>query len=293
MTRPGAAGGAELDLGAPVVIGGSGGSGTRLVAALVRSLGVFLGHDLNGANDNLWFTLLMKRPTARASSSPAVAEDGLRLLTKAMTSDDPLNDHELALVEAARTESPRPHGQAWLSLRAEALISRPPPPSGTMWGWKEPNSHIFIDRLVAHYPRLRYIHVVRHGLDMALSSNQQQFENWHRYFDLPAPPTTDPPWPREALRFWAAANHRAIQLGSQLGDRFMLLNYDDLCTDHEQQLPRLARFVLGPGHHDLPDELTSTIAPPESIGRWRSVGLDAFHSHDVARVEAMGFDTAS
>mgnify|MGYP004007565703 CR=1 FL=1 len=45
----------------PVAIGGIGGSGTRLIASVLRDIGFFLGADLNEASDNLWFTLLFKR----------------------------------------------------------------------------------------------------------------------------------------------------------------------------------------------------------------------------------------
>jgi hypothetical protein len=39
----------------------------------------------------------------------------------------------------------------------------------SMWGWKEPNTHVVLDRLWAELPRLKYVHVRRHGLDMAFS----------------------------------------------------------------------------------------------------------------------------
>ena len=46
----------------PVVIGGVGGSGTRVVVEIMRRLGVYTGSDLNKAGDNKWFTLLCKLP---------------------------------------------------------------------------------------------------------------------------------------------------------------------------------------------------------------------------------------
>ena len=46
----------------PVVIGGIGGSGTRVIAEIVALFGFYLGRDLNDASDNLTFTLLFKRP---------------------------------------------------------------------------------------------------------------------------------------------------------------------------------------------------------------------------------------
>lgn len=46
----------------PVAIGGVGGSGTRVFAEILRGFGFYIGDCLNGALDNLWFTLLCKRP---------------------------------------------------------------------------------------------------------------------------------------------------------------------------------------------------------------------------------------
>ena len=45
----------------PVIVGGIGGSGTRLVAGLLQIFGYYIGDDLNDSLDNHWFTLLFKR----------------------------------------------------------------------------------------------------------------------------------------------------------------------------------------------------------------------------------------
>ena len=49
------------DMKGPVVIGGVGGSGTRVIAEILRELKFFIGNDLNGPLDNLTYTLLFKR----------------------------------------------------------------------------------------------------------------------------------------------------------------------------------------------------------------------------------------
>ena len=46
---------------APVVVGGVGGSGTRVVAQLLIELGFDMGSDLNESLDDLGFTALFKR----------------------------------------------------------------------------------------------------------------------------------------------------------------------------------------------------------------------------------------
>ena len=48
----------------PVAIGGVGGSGTRVIAAIVESLGFDPGANLNRPRDDLTFTVLFKRPDA-------------------------------------------------------------------------------------------------------------------------------------------------------------------------------------------------------------------------------------
>jgi hypothetical protein len=44
-----------------IVVGGVGGSATRLVATYLHRMEVFMGHDFNEVHDNLWFTFPFKR----------------------------------------------------------------------------------------------------------------------------------------------------------------------------------------------------------------------------------------
>ncbi|MEZ5283921.1 MAG: hypothetical protein R2712_03745 [Vicinamibacterales bacterium] len=45
-------------------------------------------------------------------------------------------------------------------------------------GLKEPNTHVFLDRLAVVYPDMKCVHVVRNGLDMAFSASQNQLRLW-------------------------------------------------------------------------------------------------------------------
>ena len=45
-------------------------------------------------------------------------------------------------------------------------------------GWKEPNTHIILEKLLIRYPMMKYIHVIRNGLDMAFSTNHNQVLLW-------------------------------------------------------------------------------------------------------------------
>jgi hypothetical protein len=272
-----------------LVIGGLGGSGTRLVAEIARRLRIFIGVHLNNANDNLWFTLLLKRPSVREPAHKNDAHAALDLLTKAMTSGVRLTRPERQLIRAAVSETPRPHDQKRLRHWARTLKRRPNPDSERHvgWGWKEPNSHVFLDHLDDHFPRLRYIHVLRNGLDMAISKNQRQIGNWHRYFGVPAPPPGGPS-PAAALHFWCVANQRAISFAGSLGSRFLCVNYDELCLDPARELPPLLSFIAGDMGAGQMHQLAG-LMKPRSIGRHKELDLSCFDPADLAVVEDLGF----
>ena len=59
-----------------------------------------------------------------------------------------------------------------------------PPASSIGWGWKLPETYLFLPYVKAVFPKVKYIHVIRHGLDMAYSRNQHQFWAWGAYFGI-------------------------------------------------------------------------------------------------------------
>ena len=146
----------------PVVIGGLGGSGTRIFAEVVQTLGVYIGEDLNPQLDNLWFTLLFKRSGAfrsmsrRRLSASTLDRQRLRLLRKAMTrtpSKPSLIEQFsgwLAYRDVRRTghDSEQRGVGAWADERWQRMLLG----SGvgrSAWGWKEPNSHIYLPLLLS------------------------------------------------------------------------------------------------------------------------------------------------
>jgi hypothetical protein len=144
----------------PVAIGGVGGSGTRLVAAILNELGFCLGSDLNTAGDNLWYTLLFVRPNM-VDAPLSEVERRVRLLVHAMTQRGRVSQVDERWLLTLANE-PVPHGQmrqtSWLRERAERLLEAARQDAGTVlnWGWKEPNTHVVLDRLDLLLPRMRY-----------------------------------------------------------------------------------------------------------------------------------------
>lgn len=270
-----------------VAIGGVGGSGTRLIAALVAESGIFIGDDLNDSLDNLAFTLLFKRHDLLSLNEQQVDQD-LALFAASMSGTGrPMAADEAAyLMQLAGTDR-ADHSATWLHERARALVTfsaaaRPVAATVRQWGWKEPNTHILLPALIRNFPALRYIHVVRNGLDMAFSSNQNQLHYWADALLG----ESGMPGPARALAYWCAVQERARTIGASMGDRFLWLDYDQFCLQPEAGLARLQRFLGLPG---ATDAMRAMIAPPKSIGRFRHRDCSMFPARDLDRVARLGF----
>jgi Sulfotransferase family len=277
----------------PIVIGGIGGSGTRVVAEMVRGLGVDLGGDLNASCDNLWATLLLRRPKWYAESRVADVRDvdrALAVLDGATNGRLCVDAGVERLLDGADREL-RGQGlsEEWTRARIESLLEHGR--SGTsapVWGWKEPNSHVYLDVIGRHFADARYVHVIRHGLDMAFSANQWQVQTWGWLFGVAA---DDPIDPATSLDFWLAANRAAIETATRVfGPDFLLVDYDALCADPEHEARRIASFVGGGVTPSTPAPITGPLRAPRSSGRWRRFGTGPFRREQLAQVAAFGFD---
>ncbi len=265
----------------PVAIGGIGGSGTRIGAALLHSVGYYIGDDLNGALDNLWFTLLFKRRSVLLEEAGDFAQ--LAALFFARMAGEAIPERANAVL-ARLVDERIQHDGAWLEARARSF-ARAGSRHGRPWGWKEPNTHVLIDRLLAFDGALRYIHFVRHPLDMALSSNMHQLENWGPVFlDRDVEPS-----PRDALAYWCAAHRRVAQSIARAPARCMMVDYDALCADPERGFARIAMFLNIPPGGEPFANLLDAVHPPPSSGRFRNVPREQFARHDLTYVASLGY----
>jgi hypothetical protein len=272
---------------APVVVGGVGGSGTRLVARILREQGVSLSGELNEALNNLWFSLLFVRRTILLMPPAKVRQlawlftnsmrDGLRVPVELV----PLLD------EAARHDRGPALTRAVLQRSRQSILNREnAPDSANRWGWKQPNSHVMVPLLNQCFSRMKYIYVVRNGLDMAFSGNQNQLT----YFwgDLLLDGDTSPT-PRNALRYWVACYKRIMGDCELLGDRLYILNFDELCNSPAEQIQKLNQFLELDVSRDKLHSLAGSITVPDSCGRYRQRDCGQFDALDIEFLKTLGF----
>lgn len=276
------------DAPAPLAIGGVGGSGTRVVAAAAIALGHDLGADLNPPLDNLGFTLLFKDQALDPRDESAI-DQRVRLLLAASAPGGRLHPDDLSSLDALCRE-PRPapgpveHPVPWLRERADRLRasvhaprSRPGP-----WGWKEPNTHVWLPALMPRLPGLRYVHVVRNGLDMALSANLNQLSFWGEAA-LGRPVRREP---ADALAYWCHVHRRVLDIAPALHDRFLWLDYDALCDDPVAGMARLLAFLGQPP--DRAGELAGMVQPSSGRRRHEGHSLETFDPADLAFLRQLG-----
>lgn len=275
----------------PVAIGGVGGSGTRLVARILAETGCYLGGTLNPALDNLWFSALLRRHAwFRHFPARADIDSALQLFCKAMATGLPgaPEDADQAVLDGVGRELAavdEPYARTLeQALHALAGTEGADPARHLRWGWKEPNTHIFLPNIAEAVPDLRYVHVIRNGLDMAFSENQQQLKNWGAFVLGPESDDPDTPLPVRSLAYWIASNRRAIRLArAAFGANFFLLNYDRLCMAPEETLPGYLEFL---GVHKTADRFAALIAP-SSRSRRETEDLAIFSGDQIQEVEAL------
>lgn len=286
----------------PVAIGGVGGSGTRLVAELLKRVGFFMGCDLNHAGDNEWFTFLFKRPTwfmkCRAENEERIYRS-LQLFESAMTGRPAAKADVIFLLLGAsipmaiRGHDHLGHGKGmWPFRRVKRLLrgSNYDEVSCVGWGWKEPNTHIYLEYLCRHFSGLRYIHVIRNGLDMAYSRNQAQLFNWGWLFGVPRP-LSQADIAKRSLQYWIQANGKALQTGrSLLGSRFYMMNFDELTMNPEREITGLIQFLGLRTDANVVDSLKQLAKIPASRDRYKLHDLSCFSNSEIQAVRDLGFN---
>jgi hypothetical protein len=249
----------------PVVVFGTGGSGTRALQRLLDTAGYFMGTNVNRPGDALdiaWFIRRWVDPyLARSRWVEEMWRGG----------------------EAKRFRSP---GRMAADFRAtiedhrEAIGRR-----RRRWGWKVPRTILVFPFVHEFFPGMRAIHLVRDGRDMAYSANQNQAL---RYADVLNVPGSELSAPIQSISFWAHVNLAAARYGERaLGDRYLRLRYEDVCTDPAAMAARLVDFLESPASvGELQSVAVAEIKPSSSIGRWRE--RDAA---DIAELEQVGGET--
>ena len=159
--------------------------------------------------------------------------------------------------------------------------------AGQPWGWKEPRSVYLLPFFDRHLPALRFLHVVRDGRDMALSTNQNQL----RKHGNSAPIPSNLPASARSITLWSWVNLRAARYGEErLGDRYLRIRFEDLCARPAEIAGDILRFF---GLAGDPAVALEVIAVPTSLSRWRAESpetIAALEEHGGQALVELGYE---
>jgi hypothetical protein len=223
----------------PLIIGAVGGSGTRVFMSAAREVGCFMGRNLNKHLDSLPMQKFFRRWSRAWLDDLQGRVQPDSLLFQQILSD---------LREAAK-----------------AHLDGSPDRAGA-WGLKVPRSILFLPLLNYAWPRLRFVHVIRNGLDMVYS------RNWELKFErdlILRPGDQQRPAAEQAIMLWGRVNEAAADFGEQhLGRRYLRIQFEAMCQAPVETLRRLAEFIGGADEAAV-ERVAAMVESPRSLGRWR------------------------
>lgn len=271
----------------PLAVGGMGGSGTRLISHLLQQLGFHMGSDLNPQGDNLWFSFLFRHRSVLSENTQGLKHI-YQIFRKAMLGGSSFSIEELSTIEGLCSRNRFQFDENWLQTRKQNMldeVGNKKAESKIHWGWKEPNTHIVIDSLFRIVNGMKYIHVYRHGLDMAFSANQNQQILWaDALFGLAGKES-----PERSLKYWCKMHQRVFKIGAQYPNQFYALRYDDFCSNPEVELFKLNQFLGLQPNGQMIEKLQTLINPSSNIGRYKLHDTTQFDKDDLSYVRGLGF----
>jgi Sulfotransferase family len=238
---------------APLIIGATGGSGTRVVARIARHAGYDLGRNVNSAGDALEFYSFYDKWVNRFAGAE---RKGRRLAA--------------GNLERMRSE-----------FQSASNRHRPSNSQTTHWGWKAPRSIYLLSFLHDQFPNLKFIHVVRDGRDMALSRNQNQL-NKHGAAVLGWSERLFRSRPERSILLWERVNLQAAEFGeSKLHQDYLRVRFEDLCEKPVETTAHLINFL---GALIDPEAVArDEVSPPSTLQRWQT-----YPPALIAKLEQLG-----
>ena len=273
-----------------IAVGGLGGSGTRAVAEIIQKAGIFIGDDLNESLDNLLFTRLFKNKVWADQATEKETQKRISIFVKVMRGMKLKPLEILAIRNAFKTNSTYPSDSTTTkNFMFNQLFFREPQRTGR-WGWKEPNTHIFLYQLLDQIEELKYVHVLRHGLDMAFANNLQQLHNWGAMFGLQVNSTdTAHDLAKKQLSYWVWSTNRIIELKELHPNRIKILRLEELVEAPKSEIQELLDFMQLSVQDELLNELSQIPQTTSSFERYKEQDLSTFSKPLLKSVEALGY----
>lgn len=284
-------------LSGPTIIGGLGGSGTRIVAQIMDAAGIFMGAEIDDAYDiRLWawyveyYAPLFKKDMNHRQIFLRQMKRFQRRYSAPF--DGSLNRWLGSLMDLRDRIF---HGATFKVCMEEFKKYRSLPKFSVVhyqgWGWKSPPAMHRLKELGSFYQNLKYVHVMRNGLDMAYSGNQRQFKQWAPFYGIQV--NNDTYEVSQYIDFWIQVNQSVLEQAQKyLPNRFYVLNFEKLCDQPRDEIEKLFDFLELPPDRERVTECAKLVRPPSSRKRYQNHDLTSVQTSQLHVLKQMGFNVA-
>jgi hypothetical protein len=235
----------------PLIVMGMHRSGTSLTARLLKDLGIHMGSYLSRDAEAVHFQKINRRIYDSVGSNWSEIDS----LIKAMGSEgfirEQANQAGETLFPEARFFTRNPGISDYFGPKLWNSICQG---ETVYWGWKDPRTTITFPIWLQVFPRARFLHVLRNGIDVAISthrrSHKQRQKIWKRVIRLDYRPITlDFEYCYQLWEKYVSfvLKHKMIIPP----DHFLEVCYEDLLTNPEKTLREIFDFIEYPTQDDL------------------------------------------
>lgn len=227
----------NLKLNSPIVIGGIGGSGMRVLVLIFEKLNIYMGRGhLDETLDDTYYTFIFKRQIKLSSEQ---FKQYLQIYLSLHLGAFESTKKNISLINKIyKMKTPQVNScdkhKIYEQIKAGGtqIIS----PGTVKWGWKEPNSYVYLDKLIKYLPNIKYIHVMRNGLDMVFNCNQNQVMFWENH-------SREKLTPSIILNYWVNTQKRMKNLRKKYPKNILIISYEEFCERPEEFLRKIFKFI--------------------------------------------------
>jgi len=223
----------------PIILIGSSSSGTTLISRLLLSAGVVMGRLLDVNAESLFFQGLNRSMIQQFNGSWYSIQFYPRFLLHLACSDQLSRQTRNRLnLRFLHTHFGHPKAFLLLFKRNKKRVC---------WGWKDPRNTLTLPVWLSVFPRAKVLHVIRHGLDVAISLREREEKRRNHAKAVVTIPSTDPPIMEDTsleacFRLW----EKYVNIGRSykwvLDDRYLELHFEDLLDNPKEHFKRIMHF---------------------------------------------------
>jgi hypothetical protein len=219
----------------PIIILGMHRSGTSLTTRLLSDMGLFTGAQLSVNAEEITLRALNEKIFRRAGgdwSRPAPIRKALR--------DNGWVSRQKTFLRQQLFD--RAKIRAFFGHRSWRRFEEGKP---LVWGWKDPRMMLLYPLWASIFPRARYLHIVRNGLDVAVSLHRRATQNqqWWKWISPFHNPSRRVLSIEACFALWEEYLDAYLEHRDALCDRPLLeINYETLLATPKEMCKRLAVF---------------------------------------------------